>query len=123
MFSAYLLNGEATAKLILTAIAITNNHSTDKNPCVTPRAATIRPNSEKLPSAIALSKLVLDLKPNRDVMKKYNQVLIGSIKTRPIAVNTTGKVGKPCIPTDKKNPTNINSLKLNKDFDKALDFG
>ena len=72
--SAFKLKGDATAKLTLTAIAITNNHSTDKNPWVTPRAATIKPNSEKFPNVIELNKLVRDLKPKRDVIKKYNQV-------------------------------------------------
>ena len=47
----------------------------------------------------------------------------GSISSKNIAVRIIDKFGSPCIPTDRKKPTSISSLKLNKDFDKALDFG
>ena len=49
-------------------------------------------------------------------------ILIGNNKTNPIAVKIINRFGNPCIPTDRKNPTNINSLKLNSDFAKALDL-
>ena len=74
-FLPHFHQSAAVAKLIL-AIAITNNHSTDRNLFETV-LTTINPNSEKFPSVIALSKLVLDLKPKRDVIKKYNHVFAG----------------------------------------------
>ena len=85
-------------------------------------------NSEKIPK----SKIEEYLKKNLEIVpdilkkisksKKYNQVLIGNNKTNPIAVKTINRLGNPCIPTDKKNPTNINSLKLNNDLAKTLDL-